>query len=362
MSKTPKKAPYQKPSIKKIGSLKDLSQTASNSGAADGGSAPYNKMHCLTPPTVIDEHRQLISDTQCQLRYRQEIRAAVRPGDIVVDVGVGSGIHTLFALQAGAKKVYAIDGDNIIHSARELITANNFSDRVTFIKKDSKDVELPEKADVLISNIGFVNTLNDIPDAIARFLKPNGRAIPDALQISFAPATAEGTYAQHTQIWSNNTFGIDFSTLRKASVNHPMYFKMSPDQLLADHQSSDIVSLKKSSDKVLKFQLHYEIKTAAICHGIGGWYSFFTNNAEFLSTRPPLELNEQLWSNFLLPFDNPVELRRNSSLFVEIEMHRELFGTSSIWVWRATLDSRLIASQSSFTGIMTEAAPSLNEH
>jgi type I protein arginine methyltransferase len=46
---------------------------------------------------------------------------------IVMDVGAGSGILSLFAAQAGARKVYAIEASNMAESARALIEANGFS-------------------------------------------------------------------------------------------------------------------------------------------------------------------------------------------------------------------------------------------
>jgi ribosomal protein L11 methylase PrmA len=47
-------------------------------------------------------------------------------GKVVLDVGCGSGILALFAAQAGAKKVYAIEASNMAYFARKLIKANNF--------------------------------------------------------------------------------------------------------------------------------------------------------------------------------------------------------------------------------------------
>lgn len=47
-------------------------------------------------------------------------------GKIVLDVGAGSGILSLFAAQAGAAKVYAIEASNMAISARALVHANGY--------------------------------------------------------------------------------------------------------------------------------------------------------------------------------------------------------------------------------------------
>ncbi|XP_060190983.1 probable histone-arginine methyltransferase 1.3 [Lycium barbarum] len=73
-------------------------------------------------------------------------------GRVVVDVGAGSGILSLFAAQAGAKHVYAIEASEMADYARKLIAGNpSLNERITVIKGKVEDVELPEKADILIS-------------------------------------------------------------------------------------------------------------------------------------------------------------------------------------------------------------------
>ncbi|MBA0858167.1 hypothetical protein Goshw_022393 [Gossypium schwendimanii] len=73
-------------------------------------------------------------------------------GRVVVDVGAGSGILSLFAAQAGAKHVYAVEASEMADYARKLITGNpTLGQRITVIKGKVEEVELPEKADILIS-------------------------------------------------------------------------------------------------------------------------------------------------------------------------------------------------------------------
>lgn len=45
---------------------------------------------------------------------------------VVMDVGCGTGILSIFCAQAGAKKVYAVEASNVAGLAKDIILSNNF--------------------------------------------------------------------------------------------------------------------------------------------------------------------------------------------------------------------------------------------
>lgn len=102
---------------------------------------------------LLDEFGDMIADKVRFGAYADAIGRAVRPGYVVVDVGCGPGIFALLACRAGAKRVYAIDGGDIIHLARQLAAANGFTDRIEFLHGDSRQMQLPERSDVVVSDV-----------------------------------------------------------------------------------------------------------------------------------------------------------------------------------------------------------------
>src|SRR6185369_8335569 len=107
---------------------------------------------------------------------------AVEPGCVVVDVGTGTGVLAMHAAKLGARKVYAIDTNPCIHLAREVAKRNGFEHAIEFIHKSVFDVELPEKADVLVSDCRGAFALSGrnpelVYRARDRFLAPNGTVI-----------------------------------------------------------------------------------------------------------------------------------------------------------------------------------------
>jgi protein arginine N-methyltransferase 1 len=87
----------------------------------------------------------MIADTVRMRAYTAALRAAVKPGDVVLDIGTGTGIFALLACQYGASKVYAIEPNDNIQVARKLARENGFQDRIEFIQDLSTKVDLPER-------------------------------------------------------------------------------------------------------------------------------------------------------------------------------------------------------------------------
>jgi predicted RNA methylase len=120
-------------------------------------------------------HERLLLDKIRCAAFREAIHRVVKPGDTVVDLGAGTGLLSFFALQAGARDVYAIEMSRIAEVAAKLIKSNGFHESITLVCKDSKRVSLPERCDVLISEtlcsfcFDTENTVEYMADARERF-------------------------------------------------------------------------------------------------------------------------------------------------------------------------------------------------
>ena len=72
-------------------------------------------------------------------------------GKVVLDVGCGTGILSLFCVANGAKKVFAVDASDIADQAKKIIEHNGATEKITVIKGKVEEIELPEKVDTIVS-------------------------------------------------------------------------------------------------------------------------------------------------------------------------------------------------------------------
>jgi predicted RNA methylase len=135
---------------------------------------------------TVDGIESCLYDKQRTAYLRDAIFATIQPGDVVVDAGSGSGILGLFAAQAGASKVYCVElNPEYIHIIEQNARANGVSDKIVPICADATTVVLPEKVDVIISEIisggFFYEPQLQVLTNLRRYLKPGGATVPAAM-------------------------------------------------------------------------------------------------------------------------------------------------------------------------------------
>ncbi len=172
-------------------------------------------------------HRVMIRDRVRTAAFQRAIGAGVRPGDVVLDVGAGSGILSLFAARAGAARVYSVEQTSVAVLAQELATANGVADVVQVIQGDINDVELPEPVDVIVSEWlgGFGIDEGMLPPVITardRWLRPGGLMIPDVVT-AWVALVYDGHLAETVEFLRDDPYGLDLGTLVEATVNEISY-------------------------------------------------------------------------------------------------------------------------------------------
>ena len=146
----------------------------------------------LKPYGDIELQRRMVSDQPRTNAFAAAIREVVRPGDVVLDVGTGTGILAMLAAKAGAKRVYAVDATDIAEVANALVRANGLSDRIQVIRGRASELQLDRKVDLVVSewlgNAAFAEgMLPAVLDARDHHLTSSGRMLPSNVRVLLAP-------------------------------------------------------------------------------------------------------------------------------------------------------------------------------
>lgn len=144
---------------------------------------------------VERRHAHMVDDPRRMGPLLRAIRAAVKKGSVVADIGTGTGVLAIEAARSGAKRVWAIefDKDALVTAKRKVRDAGQ-GDRIAFMSGISFDIDLPERVDLIIcetiGSFGFdENILATLADAKRRFLKARGRLVPSCIELWGAPTS-----------------------------------------------------------------------------------------------------------------------------------------------------------------------------
>ena len=169
-------------------------------------------------------HISLLNDRPRTTAMIDAIRAVVRQGDVVVEIGTGCGVLAVAAARAGAAHVYAIEATAAASVARTVCNANGVGDRVTIVGGWSPEVTLPAKANVLVAEIAGnepfgAQLLEVVLDARARLLTPEAAIVPRTLRMFAQPVRIPDRDLAGVAFTTANTghwrewYGFDFSAL-----------------------------------------------------------------------------------------------------------------------------------------------------
>jgi protein arginine N-methyltransferase 1 len=225
---------------------------------------------------VLDEHRQMLADPNRLDALDRAVRAVVRPGDIVVDLGSGTGILGLMACRAGAAHVYSIDDGEVIAVARAIARANRFDDRITFFMQHSSTVDLPRRVDVVladqIGHFGFeAGLLESFSDARSRFLEPAGSLMPQRVRLMAAPVESEDI-RRRIAFWCEVPAGFDVSPAVNIAVNTGYPLTLTAANLLGPAVCGAELDLATAGVGVFGLSATLEVSRGGILDAIGGWF------------------------------------------------------------------------------------------
>ncbi|SFT72723.1 methyltransferase domain-containing protein [Paraburkholderia aspalathi] len=334
---------------------------------------PYHREELWFPCSLDilawDEHFHalMLGDRLRMTAYEAAIKCAVRPGDIVVDLGTGTGILAHWACEAGARRVYGIEcSHSVLEMAKQRLAQAGYENRFIGIHALSYAVELPEKADLIISEIiGNIGDNEDctaiLADARRRMLAPGGRMLPQNIATYFVPVSAP---AVHGQILSGVCQSVSetqdvrklLDTLGLASPFDVYYDVILPrSTYLAEARPGLCFDFCQGvNPTAYAITLRFTAKTSGSVTGFKGFFVAQLADTVILDIEGEDHGDGQYsdsWKHCYLPLEHPLDVQTGDIVvftLVRREADRSTSPFSCRYTWRATVappdDSNTFAS------------------
>ncbi len=213
-------------------------------------------------------HEEMLKD---EVRTKSYMRAIMDnphlfEGKTVMDVGSGTGVLSIFAAKAGAKKVYAIECSKIVDQARNIIAANGFADVIEVIESKVEEVDLDVKVDVIISEwmgyfLFFESMLDSVLFARDKWLKPDGLMFPDKCTL-YLCAIEDAQYKSEKIDFWDNVYGLNMSCIKNVALTEPLVDTVDPEQVITTVEAVFPVNMATIKVEELSFAVPFRIRAA----------------------------------------------------------------------------------------------------
>ncbi|XP_074521100.1 histone-arginine methyltransferase CARM1 [Halichoeres trimaculatus] len=242
-------------------------------------------------PRIATYHRAIL-DNEADFRDK-----------VVLDMRCGSAILSFFAVQAGARRVYAIESKPMSKFTQILVQSNCQSERIQVLEGGVEEVTCPESVDVIVSEpMGYMLLGDRVVERFIqarRFLKPTGLMFPSCADIHLAPFTDEQLYCEHharAAFWQqSNFYGVNLSALHGPAVDEffkqPIVDSFDVQILMARSVKHSINFMKVTEEDLLRVEIPFvfSLLQSGLIHGLAFWFDVAylgSKSALWLSTSP----------------------------------------------------------------------------
>jgi len=294
---------------------------------------------------------QMLRDTSRMEAYAAALRRLVTPDSVVMDLGCGPGVFALLACKLGARRVYAVEPENIVGLAREAAAANGFSNRIEFFENLSTEITLPEPATIIISDLRgvlpwFEQNVSSIIDARRRLLATGGVLIPKRDILWAAIVEAPKQYEELIDPWRNQ-FDLDLSAATRLVTNTWRKSRIKPEQLLTDPICWATLDYYEVDSPDVHAEISWQAAREGTAHGVAVWFDSELVEGIRFSNHPAGP--EMIYGSGFFPFSQPVAVTAGER--INVRLAADLVNDGYVWRWDTEVPGKASFKQSTFFGV-----------
>ncbi|TNM90768.1 hypothetical protein fugu_003057 [Takifugu bimaculatus] len=272
---------------------------------------------------------------------------------VVLDVGCGTGILSMFAARSGAKKVIAVDQSEIIYQAMDIVRSNKLEDKITLIKGRIEDITLPvEKVDIIISEwmgyfLLFESMLDSVLYARDLYLSDSGSVYPDLCNISLAAVGDTDRHRDRIAFWED-VYGFDMACMKTAVVAEAVVEVLKADTLISEPTVIQTIDCNRVCLSELEFTSDFSLKitNTTECTAIVGYFDVFFDKG--CSTKVMFSTGPQVpkthWKQTVFLLERPFHVKAGEDLQGKITVRKNKKDPRSLLVTFDLRDRKLTYS------------------
>lgn len=303
---------------------------------------------------------KMLADFSRMDAYAAALCHAIKPDSVVMDLGCGPGVFALLACKLGARRVYAVEPNNVVGLAREAAAANGFRDRVEFFEKLSTDISLPEPATIIVSDLRgvlpfFQQNIPSIIDARRRLLARDGVLISRRDILWATVVEAPEQYAELVNPW-HNQFDLDLSAGTRFITNTWRKADIKAEQFLTEPVCWTTIDYFEVESPEARAEISWRAARNGTAHGFAAWFdSELIGNITFSNHPAALRM---IYGQGFFPFSQPVEVSEGDR--IELRLAAKFVEDDYVWRWDTDVtDQKTIKAsfrQSTFYGVPLSTA------
>jgi protein arginine N-methyltransferase 1 len=253
--------------------------------------------------------------------------------------------------------VYAIEPSDAIQFGRRVAVENGLDGRVQFIQGVSTEVQLPEKADIVVSDIhgvlpAYQRSLFSIMDARDRFLAAGGCLLPRRETLWLAIVEAAALHHEIVSVWGKDVFGVDMTAIRPTVANVWRKSRVLPPELVTAPTCWAELDYAVLDSPHLRGEAAWGIREDRTAHGICVWFDWEGAGGATFSNSP-LSREQHVYGQAFFPWPEALDLSRGDE--VRVQIRADAVGSDYVYGWETMLcgrngETRVAFHQSDFLG------------